>query len=136
MFPPWILPSATLSRGVISKVVSLPSAFLDTPSYLTNNRYSREKMPAGVNSNSNASLKTMDTYHQNFNATRHTEDTHEASHALMQLSNLPTGRINKCVPVPIVMQTTCAVYAGGSGGPVVAAHPSLGKFILGYVLDF
>ncbi|XP_050711061.1 uncharacterized protein LOC126995504 [Eriocheir sinensis] len=133
MFPPWILPSATLSRGVISKVVSLPSASLDIPSHLTSNRYSREKMP-GVNSNSDASLKTVDTNHHNFNATRHTDDTHEASHALMQLGNLPTGRINKCVPVPVVMQTTCAVYAGGSGGPVVAVHPSHGLQVVGVVV--
>lgn len=135
MFPPWILPSATLSRGVVSKVVSLPAASLDIPSHSTSNRYSREKVP-GVNHSTDVSLETMDFNHKNLNGTRLTKDTHEASYALMQLGDPPTGRINKCIPVPVVMQTTCAVYAGGSGGPVVAVHPSLGKFILGYALNF
>lgn len=34
---------------------------------------------------------------------------------------------SKDVMVPLLLQTTCAVYAGTSGGPIVTLHPQHGK---------
>lgn len=135
MFPPWILPSATLSRGVISKVISLPSESVNVPSHLTSNSDPGSKM-CGVSSSSNISQKSMVSNEYNFCVTRNPEDTCGTSHELMKLCSFPPKKTEKCSPVPVVMQTTCAVYAGGSGGPVVAFHPAHGEFTLSYVLHF
>lgn len=119
MFPPWILPSATLSRGVISKVVSMPAASLHVPSHSS-------KEMAGACNSSDISQTNRVTNQYNFKITRNPADAQMTSHGLMKLESLPPCKFDKCIPVPVVMQTTCAVYAGGSGGPVVAVHPSHG----------
>ncbi|KAK4307545.1 hypothetical protein Pmani_020691 [Petrolisthes manimaculis] len=36
--------------------------------------------------------------------------------------------------VPVMMQTTCTVYAGTSGGPVVVLHPTRGPEVVGVVV--
>ncbi|KAK3887491.1 hypothetical protein Pcinc_008404 [Petrolisthes cinctipes] len=36
--------------------------------------------------------------------------------------------------VPVLMQTTCTVYAGTSGGPVVVLHPTRGPEVVGVVV--
>lgn len=130
MFPPSVLPSATLFRGVISKVVTLPSDSLHLPSHITSNT---NKMP-GVSSE--ISQKNIVSSQYNFRITQNSEDICQAPHGLIKQNNLSDLRDNRCVPVPVVMQTTCAVYAGGSGGPVIALHPSYGEFINGYVICF
>ena len=119
MFPSRILPTATLSRGVISKVVTLSSSSLYLPPSLAK---------CGSSSDSDNNPGMSDASKRNTNATHHDlKSSGDSSLCLRKLVRLPCGALSKCVPVPVVIQTTCAVYGGSSGGPVVTVHPSHGK---------
>lgn len=137
MFPSWILPTATLSRGVISKVIALPSLSLHLPASLASDGSSERHTCAASESGNILRLddisqgNTTSSQH-NFGIKRDPKSTVDSSHCSRKLGTLPSDNFNNCVPVPVVMQTTCAVYAGSSGGPVVAVHPSHGEFIFGY----
>lgn len=139
MFPSWILPTATLSRGVISKVVTLPSSSFHLPPNVISGGSSQGHMCTASDNSNNHSLD--DTSQRNTSNSHHypgIKRDHKnigvSSHYLMKLGTLSSDNINKYAPVPVVMQTTCAVYAGGSGGPVVAVHPSHGLQVVGLVV--
>ncbi|KAG0721959.1 Peroxisomal leader peptide-processing protease [Chionoecetes opilio] len=137
MFPPRILPTPTLSRGVISKVITLPSSSLHLPASLVSDGSSERHTVAASDCNSNlmsdaTSKQSITTSQHNYSVKRELKS--DSSHCLMKLSRFPSGNIKKCVPVPVVMQTTCAVYAGSSGGPVVAVHPVHGLQVVGVVV--
>ena len=130
MFPSRILSTPTLSRGVISKVVTLPSSLLHLPSRETSDGASSEEYTHGGIDHDN-NFTTSDTSKIN-TTTIIRRDLDHVSHYLMKLGITSSDTSNKSVPVPVVMQTSCSVYAGASGGPVVALHPSYGECMLSY----
>ncbi|XP_063843650.1 uncharacterized protein LOC135090635 [Scylla paramamosain] len=135
MFPSQILSTPTFSRGVISKVVTLPSSLLHLPSSETSDGGSNEGHTHGASdSDNNFIASDTSKIRTTIIIKRDPNSSDNLSHYLMKLGRTPSGTSSKSVPVPVVMQTTCSVYAGASGGPVVTLHPSYGLQVVGLVV--
>lgn len=134
IFPSRILSTPTLSRGVISKVVSLPSSLLHLPSSEVSGGGSREGDMHGASDSDKFTANDTSNINTTTIIRRDPNSSDNLSHYLMKLGRPPSGTSSKNVPVPVVMQTTCSVYPGASGGPVVTLHPSYGLQVVGVVV--
>ncbi|KAK7077021.1 hypothetical protein SK128_011891 [Halocaridina rubra] len=143
IFSPNCLPSPTLVHGVISKVVNVEVTCLNHTLVSGNicDPFS------DVNSQQKADYCDIDVEN----------DAYFEYKKADVLSNLSAVDARKVVPVqcsekgktvtqsdcygrdedgfvPVMLQTTCSVYAGNSGGPVVYCHPAYGPQAVGVMI--
>lgn len=148
IFSPRCLPTPTLSQGVMSKVVSFPLYMFQWPTHLHCQECSK------------FSLKNTDKCNNGIPVTNLRDDVLKQKNDSIRIADLKDK--NTCIDftkkdnflsvtnrftdgdmfvssntnniVPVIMQTTCAVYAGTSGGAVVSVHPQHGLEVIGVVV--
>lgn len=148
------LPTPTVSQGVVSKLISFPVHTLHWPSHQGLSRVSQ--IPAKDMDKHSSNMVVKRVHDDIWN---HDEKNLTCGTSI-KLSNgyqgLPTSALYRkpddafldveCMDghvlvnnddsgmVPMIMQTTCAVYAGTSGGPVVSFHPQYGLQVIGVIV--
>lgn len=142
VFSPNCVPTPTLSQGVVSKVISFAAHTLHWPSHPV----SREDSQLCINTiekhGSIVGSSTTDVLKQRDVLMKQSVDSSLTSrcvdHKLTESERNTDGSVfvtsDPKSMVPVIMQTTCAVYAGTSGGPVVSVHPQHGLQVIGIVV--
>ncbi|XP_042230604.1 peroxisomal leader peptide-processing protease-like [Homarus americanus] len=154
MFSPNRLPTPTLSQGIVSKVVNFPIHSLHWPTHPSSEK--DDQMPVKnmddyntgmvvnricddiVKQGSKDGLTGFEDFKKDSqdviksDALESCDNEHPDVERIMDGHVLVSSDNNGMIPM--IMQTTCAVYAGTSGGPIVSIHPQRGLQVVGVVV--
>ncbi|XP_068240468.1 peroxisomal leader peptide-processing protease isoform X2 [Palaemon carinicauda] len=130
IFNPHRFPAPSFSHGIISKIISVEANCLSFPKSVGMSDGERN-----VCTNTNQ-RKTQDG---NSSITSRFVNMHSIEVGTKNTDEKDFGKIASLFGgedhlVPVMFQTTCSVYEGNSGGPVVAYHPELGLQVVGLIV--
>lgn len=143
VFSPRYLPTPTLSRGIISKTINFPVQSLHLSEHqsfaVEHSSLSEETntlMISKVSEDCTDSCKIKDGFfsQSSQNIELHCGREDSKKHSIDSFADYWTVCMKNDQMIPLMMQTTCAVYAGTSGGPVIALHPQHGFQVVGIVV--
>lgn len=136
VFSPQYLPTPTLSRGIVSKTINFPAQSLHL-------REDKDFAMEHSNISEGSSILMITKVRENFtdsskikarffnqssqNIEPHCSREDDKKHSIDSIADYWTACMKNNKMIPLMMQTTCAVYAGTSGGPVISLHPQHGE---------
>lgn len=143
VFSPQYLPTPTLSRGIVSKTINFPAQSLHL-------REDKDFAMEHSNISEGSSILMITKVRENFtdsskikarffnqssqNIEPHCSREDDKKHSIDSIADYWTACMKNDKMIPLMMQTTCAVYAGTSGGPVISLHPQHGFQVVGIVV--
>ncbi|CAL4136689.1 unnamed protein product [Meganyctiphanes norvegica] len=124
IFSPSRIKSPTLSHGIISKVVTVPFESIKWSILRTQKS---NKSLCMLDLDTNVMSKKTNVHKELHNHYRHYK--YESSPVFA--NNMCETDQQEIGSIPILLQTTCSVYSGTSGGPIVGWNPGHGVRVIG-----
>lgn len=144
IFNPYRFPAPSFSHGIISKIICIEASCLELP-FLNQWKPVGMGQSKGIVYSENKNIEEIgldnerevqdESLHFSSQCTNRDsvnvgmegiDERHTA-----KLTSLFGGEDNL---VPVMFQTTCSVYAGNSGGPIVSYHPEHGLQVVGLMV--
>lgn len=135
VFSPRCLPTPTLSRGIVSKTINFPAQSLrlsEHQSFVMENSNSLDETGFLIVSKVRENCTDSDTREGIFSQSSQNIEPHCARednkvHSADSVADHWKTCLKDGKMIPLMMQTTCAVYSGTSGGAVISLHPQYGE---------
>ncbi|XP_042867951.1 uncharacterized protein LOC122250543 isoform X2 [Penaeus japonicus] len=142
VFSPRCLPTPTLSRGIVSKTINFPAQSLrlsEHQSFVMENSNSLDETGFFIVSKVRENCTDSDTREGIFSQSSQNIEPHCARednkvHSADSFADHWKTCLKDGKMIPLMMQTTCAVYSGTSGGAVISLHPQYGFQVVGIVV--
>ncbi|XP_064098503.1 peroxisomal leader peptide-processing protease-like [Macrobrachium nipponense] len=144
IFNPYRFPAPSFSHGIISKIICIEASGLELPS-------SNQWNPIGTGQSKgivyteNKNIKDIgldnerEAQDESLHFSSHCTNRDSVNVGMESIDERDTAKLTSLFGgednlVPVMFQTTCSVYAGNSGGPIVSYHPEHGLQVVGLMV--